>query len=255
MKKIILLLSILAMSFAIAPKGIAQTNRLASFVGGQEALEDYIAKNASFPREAMDNKPINGRVYLLAEVQEDGSLDKIKVVRKLDPILDEYAIRLAQNMPKWLPALKGGKASKQIVSFCIPYQYDVTPIETEGKASFLGGDDARKKFIDRNLRYPEEMLNKGVEGRVLVQFIVQSNGDVKEPKILYSCNKGFNKEIIRFINSMPKWIPQMRGSKGVPSTVRMTINFVLDPRLKEAISEQRIQDIKRLVEELKYKKR
>ncbi len=151
MKKVILALCLLAINFAIAPKGMAQADRLASFVGGEEALKDYIAKNANFPQEAMGNKPINGRVYVLAEVQEDGSLDKIKVVRKLDPILDESAIRLAQNMPKWLP--------------------------------------------------------------------------------------------------------QMRGDKGVRSTVRMTIKFVLDPRLKEAIAKQKVQDIKRLVEELKYKKR
>ncbi len=254
MKKVFLTLCTLAISLLVAPQAFAQ-DRLASFEGGQKALQAYIAQNATFPDEAMDNQAIDGRVYLAAEVQEDGSLDKIKVVRKLHPVLDKAAILLAEKMPKWLPAMKDGKASKQIVSFCIPYKYDVTPVATDGRPSFIGGQEACQKFLSKNLYYPEELLMRGIEGQVIVKFSIEKNGDVTNPKIIYSPNPKFNDEVLRFFAIMPKWIPAMRGDTSIKSNMTMPIRFSIDPRVKEAIQKNNIQKVKRLVEELGYKKR
>ncbi len=261
MKKVFLTLCVLAMSLLITPKLIAQ-DRLASFNGGPKALKQYIAQNATFPKEAMDNKPIDGRIYLAAEVQEDGSLDKIKVVRKLHPVLDSAALSLAQNMPKWLPAMKDGKPSKQIVSFCIPYKYDVTPVKPTSIPSFIGGQVALQKHLSANLRYPEELLLEGIEGQVLLRFTVQANGDTTDPEIVRSSNPKFNKEVLRFFKTMPKWIPAMKDNKGIEFTTIMPIKFRLPPKVrraiekhKESIEKKDREKIKRLVKELVYKKR
>lgn len=84
------------------------------FPGGYLALREYLQKNVIYPETARE-KGIQGRVILTFVVECDGTLTNIKVVRSVDPALDKEAIRVIQNMPKWIP----GKQSGEIV----PYKY------------------------------------------------------------------------------------------------------------------------------------
>ena len=73
------------------------------FPGGQEALMEWIEQNKVYPQEAID-KGIEGRVVVKFTIEEDGTVTNGKIVRGVDPLLDNEALRLVSIMPKWKPA-------------------------------------------------------------------------------------------------------------------------------------------------------
>lgn len=103
MKKILMSLlmlagTVLAMSAADVP----------TFPGGEEALNKYISDNLKYPEAAKENS-VEGVVTVGFIVRTDGSIGTIKIVRMVDPDLEQEAIRLVKNMPEWTPADKDGK--------------------------------------------------------------------------------------------------------------------------------------------------
>ena len=95
---------------------------------------------------------------------------------------------------------------------------------------FPGGEQAMFKYLQRNLKYPEMAKDYNVQGRVYVQFIVDTDGEIKDLEILRGLpgnDLGCEEEAMRVIRSMPKWKPGMQGDRKVPVIYTMGINFVL----------------------------
>ena len=89
-----------------------------SFPGGEKAFSKYLAENIIYPKEAKE-KGIEGKVYLQFVINEEGSVTDVKIIRKsVNSSLDEEAIRVVKNMPKWIPGKQNGKVVK--VQFTLP---------------------------------------------------------------------------------------------------------------------------------------
>lgn len=82
-----------------------------SFSGGTNALNTFIASNLKYPLVAQE-KGIQGRVVVKFIVEKDGSISNVEVVRSVDPVLDNEAMRVVKAMPKWIPGQINGKAVK-----------------------------------------------------------------------------------------------------------------------------------------------
>ena len=97
----------------------------------------------------------------------------------------------------------------------------------ETEPMFPGGTEALYKFIQDSLRYPKEALEKRIEGRVYVTFVVEKDGTVTNPKVLRDIGSGCGEEAIRLVKTMPKWSPGEQ--RGVPVRVQygLPINFQL----------------------------
>lgn len=92
----------------------------ASFNGGEQALNSFIASNIKYPATAQENG-IEGVVTLQFVVKADGSIGSIKVVRMIDPDLEAEAIRLVKSMPAWIPAEENGKAVDSTVTLPVKF--------------------------------------------------------------------------------------------------------------------------------------
>lgn len=92
------------------------------------------------------------------------------------------------------------------------------------EAKFPGGTDSLTLWISKNLRYPTDI---DVEGKVYVSFVVHSDGTITSIKILKGIGAEYDKEAIRLISTMPKWIPAQLGGREVNSIVRLPIVFHL----------------------------
>ena len=79
---------------------------------------------------------------------------------------------------------------------------------------FPGGDKALKEFIQKNLRYPTEAMKKGIQGRVIVTFNVETDGSITDAKVVKAVDSLLNNEALRIVKSMPKWKPGEMMSKG-----------------------------------------
>ena len=90
-----------------------------------------------------------------------------------------------------------------------------------------GGMAGLMKFISKNLEYPAICQESGVQGKVVVSFVVNKDGSITDFRIVRSVDKHLDKEALRVLNSMPKWKPGKRN--GVPVRVKYTIpiNFRL----------------------------
>ncbi len=90
------------------------------FPGGMQALMEFLSKNIRYPKEAFEaNK--QGRVIANFVIEKDGSISEAKVVKSVDPALDEEAVRVINAMPNWMPGRQSGKAVR--VKYTVPINF------------------------------------------------------------------------------------------------------------------------------------
>ncbi len=95
----------------------------------------------------------------------------------------------------------------------------------ESMPSFPGGDKALFEFISRNIRYPQQALEYGFQGQVIVQFVVNKDGHITNPMILKDVKGGCGEEALRIINLMPNWNAGEQSGRKVSVFVRVPIKF------------------------------
>jgi TonB family protein len=97
----------------------------------------------------------------------------------------------------------------------------------EEMPKFPGGEEALKAFIEKNLQYPEEAKQKGIEGKVLISFIITPEGKTAQAKIARGVDPSLDAEAIRVIKALPTWTPGKQRGKNVAVNYTMPINFKL----------------------------
>lgn len=95
--------------------------------------------------------------------------------------------------------------------------YDVV----EGMPSFPGGDAELMRYFSQNMKYPAEAEMNGIQGKVLVTFIVERDGTITNIQVVKSVDPSLDKEAVRVVRNMPKWRPGM--DKGAAVRVKYTI--------------------------------
>ena len=101
--------------------------------------------------------------------------------------------------------------------------YDVV----EENASFPGGDEECMKWLRKNIRYPSICQEQGVQGRVIVAFVVNRDGSIVDVKVVRSPDENLSEEAIRVVKLMPKWKPARQGNKTVRSRFNLPVMFRL----------------------------
>lgn len=94
----------------------------------------------------------------------------------------------------------------------------------EESPEYPGGMKELLKYMKENLQYPEEAIEKGIEGRVICQFTVKTDGSIDNIVVLKSIHKSLDEEAIRLIKNMPKWKPG-KNYKGEVQDCKYTIPF------------------------------
>ena len=90
-----------------------------------------------------------------------------------------------------------------------------------------GGDAARMKFLQKNIKYPQMARESGIQGTVYVTFVVEPDGSVSDVRVLRGIGGGCDEEAVRVIKAMPKWIPGKQRGKPVRVQFNMPIKFTL----------------------------
>ena len=98
----------------------------------------------------------------------------------------------------------------------------------EQMPEYPGGMAAAMEYIQKNMRYPETAKKNGTQGRVTVQFIVDKEGNVTEPKVIRAVDKDLDAEAIRLVGTMPKWKPGMQKGQAVAVKYTLPVMFRLE---------------------------
>ncbi|MBL7955525.1 MAG: energy transducer TonB [Flavobacteriales bacterium] len=93
---------------------------------------------------------------------------------------------------------------------------------------FPGGQEAMMAFISENLTYPEAARSENLHGKVVVSFVVEPDGSRSSVKVVNGIHSTLDKEAIRVVNAMPKWIPGCY-MKDVPARVLYTLPISFRP--------------------------
>ena len=101
-------------------------------------------------------------------------------------------------------------------------------LHPDEEAQFPGGTDSLYAFIRNNIRYPEIAKEAGKSGKVYMSFEIDTEGNIVNIKVLRSPAPEFEKESIRCVKSMPKWVPAKFNHKSVRSVYYLPISFRLE---------------------------
>jgi protein TonB len=97
----------------------------------------------------------------------------------------------------------------------------------EEQPGYPGGDEARIKFLQENIKYPEEAKELGVQGKVFVTFVVEVDGSITDVRVLRGIGAGCDEEAVRVVKSMPRWVPGKQRGQPVRVQFNLPIKFTL----------------------------
>lgn len=97
----------------------------------------------------------------------------------------------------------------------------------EQPPSFPGGEAAMYEWLNKNINYPVIAQENNIQGRVTCQFVVGRNGEIEDVKVVRGVDPSLDREAVRVIKSMPKWIPGRQGGNAVKVRYTLPVQFRL----------------------------
>lgn len=98
----------------------------------------------------------------------------------------------------------------------------------EQMPSFPGGQSALMSYLANNIKYPVVAQENGVQGRVVVSFVVERDGSITDVQVVRSVDPSLDREAQRVVRSMPKWIPGKQNGQAVRVKYNVPVSFRLE---------------------------
>ena len=196
------------------------------------SFNDWVGEHVKYPAEARA-KNLNGWVQVNFIVELDGSISDIKPVGTVDPILSDEVIRVIKTSPKWErpknPAVDMPFNSSVNIGFKYPdmINKEAPFVVVEQMPQYPGGEGEILKFIATNTKYPEEAIAKKIQGKVIVRFIVNTDGNVEGLTVLKGVDPLLDNEALRVVGMLSGFQPGMQGGKAVNVWYMVPVNFAL----------------------------
>lgn len=151
-------------------------------------------------------------------------------------VLPAFALLVAGNISCSQDASQTEDAKEEVVAPVSPDAKEAPADSTakeevfmvaEQMPEFLGGMKELLKFLQENVKYPENAMKNNVQGRVIVQFVVEKDGTPTEFKVLRSVDPDLDAEALRVMKAMPKWKPGMQKGQVVRVKFTVPVSFKL----------------------------
>ena len=97
----------------------------------------------------------------------------------------------------------------------------------EQMPSFPGGPSALFEYLSKNIKYPVVAEENGIQGRVIVTFVVEKDGSITDVRVVKSVDPSLDKEAQRVVKSMPRWIPGKQNGSAVRVKYTVPVTFRL----------------------------
>ena len=179
------------------------------------------------------------------KVEEQKVVEKVKssvkftppVIKKDSEVKPEEELKSQEDLNKTKTAIgsfdvkgndeAGGEVlkAKEVIAQPEPPKEEETKVfdVVEVMPSFPGGQAALFEWLSKNIKYPVVAEENGVQGRVIVTFVVERNGSITDVQVVKSVDPSLDKEAVRVVKAMPHWIPGKQN--GVKFTVPVTFRL------------------------------
>jgi protein TonB len=239
-KALIWVMIAIALIFAIAYANLAIQNAMKQNAAIETDVE--LSKLAQKKEAKVERKePVKVEV-------EQKVVEKVKSsvkftapeIKKDDEVKPEDEIKSQDDLSKTNTAIgtfdvKGNDEAEGEVLKAKEVVVDEKPKEEETKVfdvveqmpSFPGGDAELMKFLHDHMKYPAVAEENGIQGRVICTFVVERDGSITDVKVIKSVDPSLDKEAIRVLKSMPKWIPGKQNGSAVRVKYTVPVTFRL----------------------------
>ena len=153
---------------------------------------------------------------------KDLQKEKSKKTEVNPTVIQEPILKEKIEQPAQIPTPKPKSKTTKKVPATAPISF------AQLMPEFPGGSGSFSRFIRKNYRYPQKAINYGVEGVVLVRFVVNPDGTLTDPYVIKGIGHGCDEEAIRLVSKMPKWIPGENDGVKVSVYQTIPVTFKLD---------------------------
>ena len=183
------------------------------------------------------------------KVEEQKVVEKVKssvkftppVIKKDSEVKPEEELKSQEDLNKTKTAIgsfdvkgndeAGGEVlkAKEVIAQPEPPKEEETKVfdVVEVMPSFPGGQAALFEWLSKNIKYPVVAEENGVQGRVIVTFVVERNGSITDVKFVKSVDPSLDKEAVRVVKAMPHWIPGKQNGSAVRVKFTVPVTFRL----------------------------
>jgi TonB family protein len=193
---------------------------------------EWVGSQIKYPAAAQTKKQ-EGWVALNFNVELNGTISNIVSTIPVDPILSDEVIRVVKSSPKW-DAPKNRNvdepfASSVTLKFKLPDRVltEAPFVVVEQMPMYPGGDGELLKFLKNNTKYPEPAKANKIQGRVIIRFIVSTEGKAEGVSVLKGVDPQLDAEAIRVTSMVNGFKPGLQGGKAVGVWYMVPINFSL----------------------------
>tara|TARA_Y100001972_G_scaffold129077_1_gene193998 strand:+ start:3546 stop:4316 length:771 start_codon:yes stop_codon:yes gene_type:complete len=223
------------------PDSLTHIDQFPVYEGGIDAFYEDVAKSMEYPTRAR-RMGVQGVVHVSFIVNKVGELEEVFALRGIGGGCDDQAVKaVKETSGKWTPGEHQGKLVAVRMVLPITFKLEVTEqtvfstIEydtafiVEEQPIFIGGMDKFRSDIAKSLKYPKSEKKAGIQGTVVVMFIINQLGEVERASIIDGIGPKCNAQALKAVRKTSgKWIPGKHGGKYVK--VKMYLPVVFQPR-------------------------
>ena len=149
--------------------------------------------------------------------------DELKIVSNDKEVIKPSFVSVDQDKPLPPPNIPLGTKNVQVDEEVDQAIFEVV----EEQPEFPGGMEALLKYLAKNINYPESAVDNGIQGKVMVRFVVERDGSVSAVETYKSVDPALDKEAVRVVKTLPKWKPGRQQGKAVRTRYIVPVVFRL----------------------------
>ena len=223
-------------------------------VAAKVAIENAFPKKVAIETDVeltklAEKKEVKVEKKAPVKVEEQKVVEKVKssvkftppVIKKDDEVKPEEELKSQEDLNKTNTAIgsfdvkgndeTGGEVlkAKEVIAQPEPPKEEETKVfdVVEVMPTFPGGQGALFEWLSKNIKYPVVAEENGVQGRVIVTFVVERNGSITDVQVAKSVDPSLDKEAVRVVKAMPHWIPGKQNGSAVRVKFTVPVTFRL----------------------------
>ena len=210
---------------------ISTEQEIATFDAEEEEIEEEEEEQFQMPEPEEIIAPeevANQQQVTDLLIVEDDKIEEDKQVKNQEDVLENEAAVGAVDITEGTNDLNKVIIQEQVIA--APKVEDEQPVSiamVEQKPEFPGGEAAMYKWLGDNIVYPSAASEEGVQGREVVEFVVGKDGSISNVKEVRPRHPALDKEALRVVKAMPKWLPGRNNGQPVKVTYTLPVTFKL----------------------------
>lgn len=174
------------------------------------------------PEEVANSQQVTELLIVVdEEIEED------KQVKNQSDVLENEAQLGTVDISEGVNDLNKVEVKEQVIAEPVVDDEPVSIAMVEQKPSFPGGEAAMYAWLSQNIVYPPAASEEGVQGRVVVEFVVGKDGSITNARVVRTRHPALDREALRVIQAMPRWIPGRNNGQPVKVTYTLPVTFRL----------------------------